>query len=70
MMHARWPLDVREDDLDSRARALESVARWAAASAAYAPAPGDDDPGWAEMASQLQLDRPFGLSSARPGVGA
>lgn len=58
MMRARWSLDAREHDLDSKARALEALARHAATSAAYAPSPGDDDPGWAEEADRLRLDRP------------
>lgn len=57
---ARRLLDAPAQDLDSKARALEWVARFAATSAVYAPAPGDDDPGWAAVASQLERGRPSG----------
>ncbi len=58
---ARRLLDAPDRDLDSKARALEWVARFAATSAVYAPAPGDDDPGWAAVASQLEHGRPGGV---------
>lgn len=51
---ARRLLDAPAQDLDSKARALEWVARFAATSAVYAAAPGDDDPGWAAVGSQLE----------------
>ncbi|MBK7974715.1 MAG: hypothetical protein IPK07_16035 [Deltaproteobacteria bacterium] len=64
----RW-LDAHSADLDSEARALEQLASSARTSAVYAPVPGDDEPGWTEVATRLRLERPGVGSRTRPRAG-